>query len=238
MSFFLLKSILASIFLLSAIGAAASMLTMMGKAEKKISPKTLVKIHKICGRVFLILLLPLLFLGMRYWTRIGDQASLRAVFHAVLASGFIIIVLLKVAIVKFYKQFLRFAPVLGMLVFSFAFVVFSISAGYYSARALNADLAPSAEVDAVEFEIVESPENGAAFFKANCLSCHHADKEDKKLGPGLKDLLKKEKLPHSGRPATVENVRQQLIRPVLTMPSFARLTDQEMADLIAYLKIL
>jgi len=238
MSFFLLKSILALIFLVSALGAAASMFTMMGKAEKKISPKTLVKIHKICGRVFLILLLPLLFLGMRYWTRIGDQASLRAVFHAVLASGLIIIVLLKVAIVKFYKQFLRFAPVLGMLVLSFVFVVFSISAVYYSVRALNADPASYAEADAMESEIVENPESGASFFNANCLSCHHADKEDKKLGPGLKNLLKKEKLPHSGRPATVENVKQQLIQPVLTMPSFARLTGQEMADLIAYLKTL
>jgi cytochrome c1 len=58
------------------------------------------------------------------------------------------------------------------------------------------------------------------------------------MGPGLKDLFNKEKLPYSGRPPTVENVKQQLIQPALVMPSYTKLTDQEMADLIAYLKTL
>ena len=198
----------------------------------------LVRIHKISGRLFLLLLLSLLFLGMRYWVRIGDQASIRAVFHAVLALGLIIIFLLKVAIVKFYKQFLRFAPVMGLLVFSFTFVVFSISAGFYSVRALSSEPTLSEEINAVSSEIVASAEKGASFYDAKCLSCHYADSEDKKIGPGLKDLFKKEKLPYSGRPATVENVKRQLIQPALVMPSFTKLTEQEMSDLIAYLKTL
>jgi cytochrome c2 len=238
MSFFLLKFILALILLVSAIGAAASMLTMMGKAEKKISPNTLVKIHKIFGRLFFILLLPLLFMGMKYWTRIGNQASLRAVFHAVLAWGLIVIILLKVAIVKFYKQFIRFAPSLGMLTFSFAFVVFFISAGFIFVRNLSVNPAPTERIDALVSDIEGDAKNGSSFFNANCLSCHYPDRYDNKLGPGLKDLLKREKLPHSGRRANAENIRQQLIRPILTMPSFANLTDQEKADLIAYLKTL
>jgi cytochrome c2 len=211
---------------------------MKGKAEKKIDPKTLRKIHKLSGRLFLILILALLFLGMRYWVRIGDQASIRAVFHAVLALGLIIIFLLKVAIVKFFKQFLRFAPVLGLLVFCFAFVVFSISAGYYSIRALSTEQASPEAINADSPEIVGNVEKGSSFFQTNCLSCHYPDSEDKKMGPGLKDLFNKEKLPYSGRPPTVENVKQQLIQPALVMPSYTKLTDQEMADLIAYLKTL
>jgi len=238
MSFILLKSILAFIFLASAVTAVLSMHTMMGKTEKKISPKTLKTIHKISGRLCLILLLPLLYLGMKYWVRIGDQASVRAVFHAVLALGLIIIFLLKISIVKFFKQFLRFAPALGMLVFSFAFVVFSISAGYYSIKTLVVHPEPPAEIGSVSSEIVGNAEKGADFYNTKCLSCHYADREDKKLGPGLKDLLNKEKLPHSGRPATVENVKQQLIRPMMSMPSFSKLTEQEMANLITYLKTL
>ena len=238
MSFFLIKSILALFFLASAVSAVTSMLTMMGKAEKKVSPKTLRNIHIISGRLFLILLLPLLLLGMRYWVHIGEQASVRAVLHAVLALGLIIIFLLKVAIVKFYKQFLRFAPVMGILVFSFAFVVFSVSAGYYSVRALRADPTPPEEVNAVTSEIVGSVEKGASFYNAKCLSCHYPDSEDKKLGPGLKDLFKKEKFPYSGRPTTVENIKQQLIRPALVMPSFTKMTEQEIADLFAYLQTL
>lgn len=238
MSFILLKSILAFIFLASAVIAVLSMLTMMGKTEKKISPKTLKTMHRISGRLFLILLLPLLYLGMKYWVGIGDQASVRAVFHAVLALGLIITFLLKISIVKIFKQFLRFAPALGMLVFSFAFVIFSISAGYYSIKNLVANPGPPPEIDSASSEIVGSAEKGANFYNAKCLSCHHADREDKKLGPGLKDVLNKEKLPHSGRPATAENIIQQLIRPALTMPSFAKMTEQEMANLIAYLKTL
>ncbi|UCE42898.1 MAG: cytochrome c [Candidatus Aminicenantes bacterium] len=238
MSFFLIKSILALFLLATAVSAVISMFTIMGKAEKKADPKTLRKIHKISGRIFLLLLLPLIILGLRHWANVGDQASLRAVFHAVLALGLIVIFLLKVSIVKFYKQFLRFAPVLGMLVFSFAFVVFSISAGYYAVRTLSASPPQPEERQMDSPEIVGNADQGASFYNTNCLSCHHADSEEKKLGPGLKGLFKNEKLPHTGRPATVENVKQQLIRPALVMPSFTKLTEQEIADLIAYLKIL
>ncbi len=238
MSFFLLKTILASVFLAVAVGAAMSMLALMGKTEKKINPKTLRNTHKIAGRLFFLLLLLLIFLGLRHWVRIGDQASIRAVFHAVLALGLTIIFLLKVAIVKFYKKFLRFAPVMGLLVFSFAFVVFSISAGFYSLRSLGAEPTLSEEIGKVISEIIGDAGKGASYYETNCLSCHYPDSEDKKVGPGLKDLFKKEKLPHTGRPTTVENVKQQLIRPALVMPSFTKLTEQETADLIAYLKTL
>jgi cytochrome c2 len=238
MSFFLLKTILALFFIVVSVSAITSMLTMMGKAEKKIAPKTLRKIHKISGRIFLLLLLALLFLGMKYWVQIGDQASIRAVFHAVLALGLLIIFLLKVVIVKFFKQFLRFAPVLGILVFCFAFVVFSISAGYYSIRFLSIEQATSEEINAVSPEMIGDVSSGASFYNTNCLSCHYSDSEDKKMGPGLKNLFKKDKLPFSGRPPTVDNIKQQLIQPALVMPSFTKLTKQEMADLIAYLKTL
>jgi cytochrome c2 len=238
MSFFLLKIILALFFLVSAVSAVTSMLTMMGKTEKKANPKTLRKIHIFSGRLFLLLLLPLLFLGMRYWAQTGEQASLRAVFHAVLAWGLITLFLIKVVIVKFYKQFLGFAPVLGLLIFGFVIVVFFISAGYYSVKALNIDSTPLEKVESDSSEIVGNTENGASFYSTNCLSCHYTDTEDKKVGPGLKDLFKREKLPYSGRLVTVENIKQQLIRPALVMPSFTKMTEQEMADLIAYLKTL
>lgn len=238
MSFFHLKIILALFFLVTAVIAVTSMLTMMGKAEKKANPKTLRKIHIISGRLFLLLLLPLLFLGMRHWTQIGEQASLRAVFHAILAWGLITLFLIKVVIVKFFKQFLRFAPAMGLLVFGFVIVVFFISAGYYSVMALGAKPMPSEEVQPGSSEIVGNSESGASYYNTNCLSCHYTDTEDKKVGPGLKDLFNKEKLPYSDRLTTVENIKQQLIRPVLVMPSFTKMTDQEMADLIAFLKTL
>ncbi len=238
MSFFLIKSILALVFFISAVGAATSMLMMMGKTDKRTDPKTLRTIHKISGRLFLILLSILIFLGMRYWAKIGDQASVRTVFHAVLAIGLTFVFLLKLSIVKSFKQFLRFAPGLGMMILGLTFVVFSISAGFYTLRSLRSDPSPQEDIHLDSQETSGSVEKGAIFFNANCLSCHHADSQEKKLGPGMKDLFKKERLPHSGLPVTVENIKRQLTRPALTMPSFPRLTDQELADLIAYLKTL
>jgi mono/diheme cytochrome c family protein len=79
---------------------------------------------------------------------------------------------------------------------------------------------------------------GLVLYEQKCAFCHYSDKEDSKLGPGLKGLFKNETLPHSGRPATDENVRKQLIEPEGTMPSFSSLSEKELAHLVAYLKTL
>lgn len=240
MSLLLFKSILALFFLFAALIALLSMLTSMGKTEKKLSPNTLRKIHKISGFLSFSLLLVISYLCLKYWLKLGNQASIRANFHAVLALGLIIIFILKIMIVQFYKQFLRFAPVLGMLVFCFAFVVFSTSSGFYLLKTLCTSSEPIGEPiqHSASSATEGNSKRGAILFAEKCSSCHYADREDSRLGPGLKGLFKKETLPHSGRPATVENVREQLIRPIMTMPSFARLPKQDIADLLAYLKIL
>jgi cytochrome c1 len=50
--------------------------------------------------------------------------------------------------------------------------------------------------------------------------------------------MNKQILPSSGRPATLENVRSQIIKPYRSMPAFPDFSDEQMADLMAYLKIL
>ncbi|UCE21412.1 MAG: cytochrome c, partial [Candidatus Aminicenantes bacterium] len=81
-------------------------------------------------------------------------------------------------------------------------------------------------------------ENGRALFNSQCASCHFADREESKSGPGLKNLLKRDGLPSSKRPATVENIFLQLKKPFGVMPAFPSLSEKELADLIAFLKIL
>ncbi|HZX11406.1 MAG TPA: cytochrome c, partial [Acidobacteriota bacterium] len=83
-----------------------------------------------------------------------------------------------------------------------------------------------------------SIERGAALFQNKCLSCHYPDKEKNKSGPGLKNLFKKEQLPFSKKLVTEENILRQLESPALAMPSFPSLSEQERADLIAYLNTL
>ena len=237
MSFFLLKSILAIFFLLAAIIAVVSMLSLMGKTERKTSEKLLRKMHKSSGFVFTGFLFVISFFCLKYWAIVGDQLSTRAVFHGVLSLTLIIILILKLSIVQFYKKFLRFTPAMGMIVFVLSFMVFSTSAGFFFLRTLGAK-AESPDISEPAQTPQGSAEKGAALFKSKCLSCHYADQEENKHGPGLKNILKKESLPFSKRPANVENIKKQLKTPFLAMPSFVSLSEQEIADLIAYLKTL
>ena len=71
-----------------------------------------------------------------------------------------------------------------------------------------------------------------------CSVCHNADSDEKKIGPGLKGLFKKDKL-SSGKPANEANIRTQINEGGNGMPAYKDiLSDQEKEDLIAYLKTL
>jgi mono/diheme cytochrome c family protein len=238
MSFFVIKSIIAGIIFTAGLFALLTMLSLMGKTERKASPKSLRKLHKTAGFVFTFLLLVNSYLGMKYWVAAGDLLSTRAVFHGVLALALLIILILKIVIVQFYKQFLRFAPVMGITVFVLSFVIFSISAGYFLLRTAWAQ-PENAEVAARSLANLKgNVDKGAALFTTKCASCHYADSEVVRNGPGLKDLLKKEILPASNRRATVENILLQLKSPWRAMPAFPSLLEQELTDLLAYLKTL
>lgn len=246
---FFIKSILALVFLLVGLIGVICMLTLMGRTERKISATLLRRLHKGAGLVFTILFIVISYFCIKYVATVGDQLSLRAVFHGVLAIGLFIVLVIKILIVLFYKQFMRYVPGLGLTVFALAFVVVCTSAGYFflknadfKARAEQIREAPQAEPEKEISKRVVSikgdPEKGSALFESKCSFCHYSDREDSKMGPGLKGILKRETLPISGRPANVESIKQQLMTPVSSMPPFTSLTEQELADLLAYLEIL
>jgi mono/diheme cytochrome c family protein len=82
---------------------------------------------------------------------------------------------------------------------------------------------------------------GKALFVKNCALCHNADKADKKIGPGLKGVLKNKELPASHKPATEASVRAQIENGSLAkgMPAFgSKFSKTEIDSLIAYLKTL
>lgn len=84
----------------------------------------------------------------------------------------------------------------------------------------------------------DTPQTGKALFAANCMSCHYTDSKKEKVGPGLLGLFKGGKLPHSGRPATAENVRRQIVNGGEKMPSFSHLSNADVSAIIDYLKSL
>jgi mono/diheme cytochrome c family protein len=72
-----------------------------------------------------------------------------------------------------------------------------------------------------------------------CSVCHNADSADRKMGPGLKGLFKKGKLESNGKPANDANVLEKINEGGNGMPAYKdTLSDEEKANLIAYLKTL
>ena len=80
-------------------------------------------------------------------------------------------------------------------------------------------------------------EKGKAVFE-QCAVCHNADSAEKKMGPGLKGLFAKDKL-QNGKKPTYENVLAKINEGGGGMPAYKEMaTDDEKADLMAYLKTL
>ncbi|HWC96443.1 MAG TPA: cytochrome c [Candidatus Sulfopaludibacter sp.] len=78
---------------------------------------------------------------------------------------------------------------------------------------------------------------GKAVFE-QCGVCHNADTTEKKMGPGLKGLFKKDKMANDKKP-TEANVRAKIDEGGNGMPPYKdMLSDTEKDDLIAYLKTL
>src|SRR5260370_26169200 len=71
-----------------------------------------------------------------------------------------------------------------------------------------------------------------------CGVCHNADSDEKKMGPGLKGLFKKDKLKNGKKP-TEDNVKAIINAGGNGMPAYAdMLSDQVNANRITYLKTL
>ncbi len=79
---------------------------------------------------------------------------------------------------------------------------------------------------------------GRVVFQNYCSPCHYAYSSSGLKGPGLKDLFRKKYLP-SGLPANDRFVEQTIVGGRGMMPPQGdALTDQQLADLMAYLHTL
>lgn len=71
-----------------------------------------------------------------------------------------------------------------------------------------------------------------------CGACHNTDTDEKKMGPSLKGLYKREKL-KNGKPVNDANVKAVINAGGNGMPGYEDLlTDEERTNLLAYLKTL
>ncbi len=95
-------------------------------------------------------------------------------------------------------------------------------------------LAPSKPVS----ELTARETAGRRVFVSRCSVCHYADTEKGLNGPGLEGLFRKPYLP-SGTPANDARVTAVILYGRAMMPPLGNtLSDQELADLMAYLHTL
>jgi cytochrome c len=81
-------------------------------------------------------------------------------------------------------------------------------------------------------------EKGKAVFEDNCAVCHNADSDEKKMGPGLKGVTKRDKLKNGKKP-TDANLKALINAGGNGMPAYAdMLSDEERDNVLAYLKTL
>ncbi len=257
MTIFFLKSLLSLLLFVFAAAAMFAMFEAIGRSTPSPSIVRLKRLHKTTGFIFAALLVFISYLCICFAAASRNDPSPRAALHVAVALSIMALFLIKVLYVRFYRQFYIQARTIGVIMGVLTFVLVGISGGFYLVtsrfgRDLTVDKSVYYQMKGPFLFMTEierpgrmairkdalSIERGRTLFISKCSLCHDPNSTRTIVGPGLKGILKRPKLPVSGRPATAESIRFQLKQPMGRMPSFAYLTDEQLEDLIAYLNTL
>ncbi len=207
-----------------------TMFEILGRAEKRFDVKKLRLIHRSLGWVGFVLMLIIGYVCLLIVRHSGGAMTPRGAVHALTAVILLGLLTVKIIIVRSYRKLFSYVPIIGIMVFIFLTTTLTLSAGTYLFSHANykehTSLATVSESIKTE---------GKRIFEANCSGCHYTDKTKTRIGPGLKGLSSRKKLPVSGRAVTPENLRLQLEKPFDNMPSFDNLSDTEKEALIEFL---
>lgn len=169
-----------------------------------------------------LLFLPLVvFLGITDWQHFHAGAWLTPIIMKMILAT-VLLALLLITLIPAREKIPLLYHGLCLLV--------AVGLGFFGGELVYGTRASS---EVVSDELVKE---GASLFSQKCAMCHYQDRADTRVGPGLKDLFRKETLPVSGKPVTEENVKAQLKKPFAKMPAFEDLTEDEANALIRYLK--
>jgi mono/diheme cytochrome c family protein len=181
-----------------------------------------------CVILGLLAAIPTALLGIMDWQHFfGGTMLLPFKMKLILAVILISFLLLAVILGFFGERFKKMIFVLYVLC-----LMTTIGLGYFGGEIVYGQKAAGGT------ELGDSAAKGAAIFKQNCSTCHLTDSTATKIGPGLMGLFKQDKLPISGKAASEENFRNQLMKPFGKMPPFAHLPEEEVEALVEYLKTL
>lgn len=257
MSIFLLKSILSIVMLLLAGVAIFTMFEIFGRGEKKFNIEKLKTAHKINGIIYFLVFAFISYFCLSFIALSRAELSPRGTFHSIFALTILVLFGVKVAIIKIYRQFYNQVKIFGLLIALITFGLFGTSAGYYllvtkfgtyktfdklmeykqkglteNTGGGNTNIKVAIKTDP------ESISKGKELYESKCYFCHDAYSNEPDVGPGHKGILKNPLLPVSKKPATPENVANQLRNPYNDMPSFSYLPDEDIENIIAFLNTL
>jgi hypothetical protein len=246
MPVFLIKSYLSIPLLIFAIIAMFTMFEIFGRAEKKYDIEKLKKIHKVNGIIYFAFYILIAYFCLEFIINTKAEPSPRATFHGLFAFIVFLLLILKISFIRIYRQFYNQIKIIGLLIVLITFGMIGTSTGYYLLITKFGTDIPAKKVEKKEIEEKRffvktdsiSIKSGKELYESKCYFCHDAFSTKWGVGPGHKGILKNPYLPVSKRPATPENVANQIRNPYKDMPSFSYLSDEDILNLIAYLNTL
>lgn len=250
MSIFLIKSLLSIPLVLLTLFGMFTMFEIFGRNERRYSAEKLRRLHSISGMLYIILFILISYYCISFIARTQTELSPRGAIHALLSSAIFLLICIKIVVVRRYRQFYEHAKNIGVMIVLLSFLTTGSSAGFYlfaygamenNVTARQPDRKPAPGVAARKWIVrkdAESIKLGKEIFDSKCLVCHDPFSTRTTVGPGHKGIMKNAFLPVSKRPATPENIANQLRNPLGKMPSFAYLTDEEIIEIIAYMNTL
>jgi len=250
MDIFFFKSILSMIVILLVFIALFTMFEIFGRSEKRFNIEKLKKLHRANGIFYLLLFIFIAYFCIDFMVKTKVEPSPRALFHSIFALTALILLCLKISIVRFYRQFYGKAQTIGLLIALISFGMVGTSGGYFLlVTRLGADI-PSAKVgerkkeapqERIKVVVKTDPKSiaeGKGLYESKCIFCHDPYSTRKIFGPGHQGILKNPLLPASGKPATPENIINQLRNPFRNMPAFSELPENDVLNVIAFLNTL
>ena len=250
MHIFFIKSLLSLVIIVLTFIAMFTMYEIFGRRDKRFNVERLKKSHKINGTIFLLLYFVIAFICIDFIVKTNAVPSPRALLHAFFAIAVFIVIAIKVSIIEIYRQFYGKVKILGVLIVLLTFGMVGTSGIYYlivtgfgkksvtlgpleqTKERVQAPLRFTVRTDA------ESIAKGKELYESKCFFCHDAYSNNTGVGPGHKAILKNPLLPVSKRPATPDNIANQIRNPYKDMPSFSYLSDAEIQNIIAFLNTL
>ncbi len=255
MTITLFKSIMSLVLFASAVVAMYSMLEVLGSKASASNIDKLKRLHRVNGSLFFIVYSIAAFFCLRFIFITRAELSARSALHSLFALFILILMAIKSSYVRRYSQFYPQVRTIGMIMALLAFGVTATSGGYYilvSRFGTDASFDKIMQYQAApadrgyrkasgNYTVRTDPESigrGNNIFDAKCSFCHNAYSTETVVGPGLKGILQRKSLPFSRRKAVPDNIIRQLRDPVNRMPSFNYLSEEEIADIVAFLNTL